>query len=51
MAKKKFDSNDKAVLRRRGLNPDDYEFVKETYCALYIRNKLTGIIKILNKSN
>ena len=41
----------KKSLRRRGLDPKDYVFVKETYGALYIRNIHTGVIKIINKKN
>lgn len=41
----------KKSLQRRGLDPKDYVFVKETYGALYIRNIHTGVIKIINKKN
>lgn len=53
MAEKKstFTNTHKISLRRRGLDPKDYVFVKETYCALYIRNIHTGIVKIINKHN
>ena len=47
----KFTSNQKAMLRRRGLDPKDYVFVKETFGALYVRNIHTGLLKILNKNN
>lgn len=48
---KKINSNHKVSLRRRGLNPKDYELVKETYCALWVRNIHTGVVKIINKCN
>ena len=45
----KLSKRQKDMLRRRNVNPNDYEFVKETYCALYVRNIHTGSIKVLNK--
>ena len=53
MAEKKilFTTSHKTSLRRRGLDPKDYIFVKETYGTLYIRNIHTGIVKIINKHN
>ena len=53
MAEKKipFTTTHKKSLQRRGLDPKDYVFVKETYAALYIRNIHTGIVKIINKHN
>ena len=53
MADKKipFTNSHKTSLRRRGMDPKDYAFVKETYGALYIRNIHTGVIKIINKKN
>lgn len=44
-------NNQKVILRRRGLDPKDYVFVKETYGALYVRNIHTGIVKPINKKN
>ena len=41
----------KKSLQRRGLDPKDYVFVKETYGALYVRNVHTGVVKIINKCN
>ena len=49
--KKTLTNNHKVSLRRRGLDPKDYVFVKETYGALYVRNIHTGAIKIINKCN
>lgn len=46
-----FTNNQKVILRRRGLDPKDYVFVKETYGALYVRNIHTGVVKIINKHN
>lgn len=47
----KLTSTHYAMLKCRGMCPKDYEFVKETYGSLYVRNKVTGAIKILNKHN
>ena len=53
MADKKipFTNSHKTSLRRRGMDPKDYVFVKETCCALYVRNIHTGVVKIINKCN
>ena len=48
---KAFTSNQKTMLRRRGLDPNDYELVKNTYACLYIRDIRFGRIKIINKNN
>lgn len=48
---KRFTSNHKSLLRRRGLDPKDYAFVKETYVTLFVRNVHSGQIKIVNKNN
>ena len=41
----------KTILQRRGLDPKDYVFVKETYVTLFVRNIHNGQIKIINKQN
>ena len=41
----------KKSLRRRGMDPKDYVFVKETYASLYVRNIHTGVVKIIIKVN
>lgn len=53
MAEKKtpFTSTHRKMLHVRGLDPRNYELVKETYGSLYIRDKATGVVKILNKKN
>lgn len=48
---KKLNKNQWAMLRRRGLDPKQYSFVKETYGSLYVRNINDGQIKIINKKN
>ena len=49
--KTSFTAHQQTMLRRRGLNPNDWELVKNTYVSLYIRNIHTGRIKIINKQN
>ena len=39
----------KDMLKRRSLDPDLYEFVKETYTSVYFRHIFTGKIKIVDK--
>ena len=48
---KPFTPNQKAMLRCRGLDPNNYTFVKETYGSIYIRDKRFGAVKIINKCN
>ena len=49
--KKKFTNTHRQMMKIRNIKPSEYELVKETYGCLYIRHKVTGMIKILNKSN
>ena len=49
--KDSFDNNHRVMLRRRGLDPANYELVKETYGSVYLRDKRDGSIKIINKQN
>lgn len=54
MAEKKtatLTSNQKVILRRRGLDPKYFEFVRSTYAVLYVRDVRTGKIKPINKCN
>lgn len=39
------------MLRRRGLDPKNFEMVKETYGSVYFRDRRNGTIKIVNKKN
>ena len=48
---KKFKPHHYQMLKCRGLDANKYEFVKETYGSLYIRNKETKVVKILYKNN
>ena len=49
--KTKLTNNQKIMLRRRGLDPEHFEFVKSTYAVLYVRDVRTGKIKPINKCN
>lgn len=49
--KEPFKQSHRAMLRCRGMKAKDYEFVKETYTSLYVRNVHTGVVKILQKHN
>lgn len=42
-------SNQRQMLRIRGLDPKNYTLVKDTYTSLYLRDKRDGSIKILTK--
>lgn len=48
---KKLTPANRAILRRRGMDPNQYAFVKEFYGVLYVRNIHTGQTKIINKYN
>ena len=48
---KKLTYNQKLMLKRRGMNPDHYVVVKELYSSLWVKNVLTGKVKIINKHN
>lgn len=45
------DKNQREVLRKRGLNPDDYVVVKALYGSLWVKNIHSGTVKILDKRN
>ena len=51
MEEKKLTYNQKAMLKRRGMNPDHYVVVKDLYSSLWVKNILTGAVKVVNKSN
>ena len=51
MEETKLNHNKKAMLRKRGFNPDDYVLVKQTYASLIVRNIRTGQIRLINKQN
>lgn len=42
-------SNQRQMLRIRGLDPKNYTLVKDTYTSLYLRDKRDGSLKILYK--
>ena len=44
-------SNQKSIIKRRGLNPNDYLVLKETYASLHLKNIHTGFVKIIIKYN
>lgn len=46
-----FRADVRRMLQRRGLDPKNFEMVKETYACVYIRDKRDRTIKILNKRN
>lgn len=43
--------NHKRMIRGRGLDPNNYDVIKDTYTSLYLRDKRTGRIKILTRYN
>ena len=49
--RQKFKSSHYQMMKIRGLNPKNFEFVKETYCSLYVRDMRTGKIFIIFKHN
>ena len=51
MEGKKLAYNQRLMLKRRGMNPDNYVLVKDLYSSLWLRDVRTGKIKIVNKSN
>ena len=44
-------SKQKIMLERRGMDPQYYEVVKATYASLYVRDKRSGLVKIIYKNN
>ena len=43
--------NHKTMLRRRGLDPNNYALIKSTYSSLYLRDLRDGSLKIIYKCN
>ena len=41
----------RVMLIRRGLNPDNYALIKETYSSLYLRDIRDRSLKIIFKNN
>lgn len=48
---KKLTYGQKIILKRRGLDPKNFELVKELYGSLYVRDIRDGKIKVINKVN
>lgn len=44
-------SDQRIMCRRRGLNPDNYRAVKDTYGTLYLLDLRYGKIKVIQKWN
>ena len=51
MSEQKLTYRQREMLRRRGLNPDNYVLVRALYSTLYLRDIKTGKIKIITKNN
>ena len=46
---KKLTYNQKLMLKRRGMNPNDYVVVKILYGSVWVKNIRTGVVKILDR--
>lgn len=42
-------SNERAILKKRGLNPADYTVEKRLNYVLILRNRYTGMLKFIDK--
>lgn len=42
-------SNERVMLKRRGLNPADYTVEKRLNYTLILRNRYTGMLKFIDK--
>lgn len=42
-------SNHRAMLKRRGKDPKNYTFLKNTYASVYFRDKRSGKVYIILK--
>ncbi len=51
MPDQKLTPRQRELLRRRGLNPDNYVLVRALYSTLYLKDIRTGRIKIITKNN
>ena len=47
----KLNSDQRIMVRRRGLDPDNYRVVKNTYAALYLLDLRYKKIKVIHKWN
>jgi hypothetical protein len=43
--------NHRVMLKRRGINPDNYLLIKSTYSSLYLRDIRDGSVRIIYKNN
>lgn len=44
-------SRQKELLKRRGLDPNDYVLVRALYGSVWVKNIHTGTVKIIDKNN
>lgn len=44
-------AHQRAIIKRRGLNPADYLVVKDLNYTLIIKHRVTGRIKLLDRNN
>lgn len=51
MKYKRLNNNQCTMLRRRGLDPQNYVVIKDTYTTLYLRDIRDGSVKIITKYN
>ena len=49
--KRRMSSSQWGMIRRRGLDPKDYDVIKDTFTSLYLRDRRTGKVMILYKRN
>ena len=43
--------NQKDMIKRRGLDPEDYLVLKDTFASLYLKDLRNGRVKIIYKQN
>lgn len=48
---KKLDSDQRIMVRRRGLDPDNYRVIKSTYGVLYLLDLRYNKVKVIQKWN
>lgn len=44
-------SRHKELLKRRGLDPNEYVLVRALYGSIWVKNTRTGTVKIIDKLN
>ena len=49
--KRRLSSGQWGMIRRRGLDPKNYDVIKDTLTSLYLRDRRTGKVKILYKQH